>query len=163
MSQKTVTEPGTRIGAHQLATLLDSTQELIAILGLDGTVLFANGAFRNSLGYNPDELLGHSIHALVHAIDVEHIRERLQEVAAVPGSSVRERCRLRTRDCSWRWFELVCHNRLEDSGIEGILLNAQDVTLSSAWRPSARLSPTWFTPSTRRPTSTNCSPASTKP
>jgi hypothetical protein len=128
MSQKTVTEPGTRIGAHQLATLLDSTQELIAILGLDGTVLFANGAFRNSLGYNPDELLGHSIHALVHAIDVEHIRERLQEVAAVPGSSVRERCRLRTRDCSWRWFELVCHNRLEDSGIEGILLNAQDVT-----------------------------------
>ena len=39
-----------------------------------------------------------------------------------------ERCRLRTRDCSWRWFEIVCHNRLEDSGIQGILLNAQDVT-----------------------------------
>jgi len=128
MSQKTVTEPAPRLGAHQLASLLDSTQELIAILGLDGTVLFANEAFRRSLGYNPDELVGRSIHALVHAVDVEHIRERLQELAAVPGSSVRERCRLRTRDCSWRWFELVCHNRLEDSGIEGILLNAQDVT-----------------------------------
>jgi PAS domain S-box-containing protein len=128
MSQKTVTEPGTRLGAHQLATLLDSTQELVAILGSDGTVLFANEAFRHSLGYNPDELLGRSIHAIVHAADVAHIRERLQEVAALPGSSDRERCRLRTRDCSWRWFELVCHNRLDDSGIEGILLNAQDVT-----------------------------------
>jgi PAS domain S-box-containing protein len=128
MSHKTATELGTRLSAHQLATLLDSTQELIAILGPDGTVLFANEAFRNSLGYNPGELVGRSIHALVHAVDVEHIRERLQEVAAVPGSSVRERCRLRTRDCSWRWFEVVCHNRLEDSGIEGILLNAQDVT-----------------------------------
>ena len=128
MSQKTVTEPGTRLGAHQLATLLDSTQELIAILGSDGTVLFANEAFRHSLGYNPEELLGRSIHAIVHASDVAHIRERLQEVAALPGSSDRERCRLRTRDCSWRWFELVCHNRLHDSGIEGILLNAQDVT-----------------------------------
>ena len=128
MSQKTVTEPGTRLGTHQLATLLDSTQELIAILTSDGTVLFANEAFRHSLGYNPEELLGRSIHAIVHAADVAHIRERLQEVAALPGSSDRERCRLRTRDCSWRWFELVCHNRLDDSGIEGILLNAQDVT-----------------------------------
>ncbi len=121
-------EPGFRLATHQRATLLDSTQELVAILGLDGTVQFANGAFRTSLGYDPDELLGRSIHALVHAVDVERIRERLQEVAALPGSSVRERCRLRTRDCSWRWFELVFHNRLDDSGIEGILLNAQDVT-----------------------------------
>jgi len=128
MIQKTVTEPGIRLGAHQLASLLDSTQELIAILGADDTVLFANEAFRNSLGNNPDELVGRSIHAIVHAADVEHIRERLQKIAALPGSSVRERCRLRAQDRSWRWFEVVCHNRLEDSGIEGILLNAQDVT-----------------------------------
>src|SRR5208337_14880 len=112
MTHKTVTEPGTRLGAHQLTTLLDSTQELIAILGLDGTVLFANEAFRHSLGYNPGELLGRSIHAIVHEADVEHIRERLEEVAALPGSSVRERCRLRTQDSSWRWFEVVCNNRL---------------------------------------------------
>src|SRR5208283_2599739 len=128
MSQKMVSEPGNRLDAHQLASLLDSTQELVAILGSDSAVLFANEAFRHSLGYSPDELLGRSFHALVHAADVEHIRGRLQEVAALPDSRVRERCRLRTRDCSWRWFELVCHNRLHDSGIEGILLNAQDVT-----------------------------------
>ena len=78
MSQKTVTEPGARLGAHQLASLLDSTQELIAILGPDGTVLFANEAFRYSLGYNPGELLGRSILAIVHAVDVDHIRERLR-------------------------------------------------------------------------------------
>ena len=128
MSQKMVSEPGNRLDAHQLASLLDSTQELIAVLGSDGTVRFANEAFRHSLGYSPDELLGRSFHAIVHAADVEHIQERFQEVAALPGSSGRERCRLRTRDCSWRWFELVCHNRLHDPGIEGILLNAQDVT-----------------------------------
>lgn len=128
MSQKTVTEPGARLGTRQLASLLDSTQELIAILGPDGTVLFANEAFRYSLGYNPGELVGRSILAIVHAVDVDHIRERLELVAARPGSRVHERCRLRTRDCSWRWFEIVCHNRLEDSGVEGILFNAQDVT-----------------------------------
>ena len=123
-----VSEPGNRLGAHQLASLLDSTQELVAILDSDGTVQFANEAFRRSLGYSPDELLGRSFQAIVHAADVELIHGRLQEVAALPGSTVRERCRLRARDSSWRWFELVCHNRLHDSGIAGILLNAQDVT-----------------------------------
>src|SRR5208283_4926155 len=128
MAQKTVTEPGTQLGTQQLAALLDATQELVAILGLDGTILFANAAFRNSLAFNPDELLGRNIHALVPASEAEHVRERFQEVAAVPGSSLRERCRLRARDSSWRWFEIVCHNRLDDPGIAGILLSAQDVT-----------------------------------
>src|SRR5208282_3103062 len=114
MSHKTVSEPGNRLGAHQLASLLDSTQELIAILDSDGTLQFANEAFRRSLGYSPDELLGRSLHSIVHAADVELIRGRLQELAALPGSSVRERCRLRTQDSSWRWFEIVFHNRLHD-------------------------------------------------
>ena len=128
MPHKTVSEQGARLGADQLATLLDATQELIAILGPGGTVLYANEAFRHTLGYNPDELLDHEFDAIVHAADVELIRERFQEVAAQPGCTVRARCRLRARDCTWRWFELVYQNRLNDPGIEGVLLSAQDVT-----------------------------------
>ena len=123
-----LTEPGIPVAAQSLATLLDAAQELIAILGSDGTVHFANEAFRHSLGYHPEELLGRSIYALVHAVDVEHIRARLQGVAAQPGSRARERCRLRARDCSWRWFEVVCRNRLDQPGLQGILFHAQDVT-----------------------------------
>src|SRR5271157_5531612 len=128
MSQKSFTEPGIRLGAQHLAALLDATQELIAILGSDGAIHFVNDAFRRSLGYDSEELLGRSIYAIVHAVDVEHLRERLQEIAAQPGSSARDRCRLRTRDCSWRWFEVVWSNRPGETGLEGILFHAQDVT-----------------------------------
>ncbi len=128
MSQKTFTEPGIRLGTRHLAALLDATQELIAILSEDGAVHFVNEAFRRSLGYEPDELLGRSIHGIVHPVDVEHLRERLGEIAAQPGTSARERCRLRTRDGSWRWFEAVWSNRPNETGLEGILFRAQDVT-----------------------------------
>src|SRR5271157_2968522 len=128
MSQKSFTEPGIRLGAQHLAALLDATQELIAILGSDGAIHFVNDAFRRSLGYDSEELLGRSIYAIVHAVDVEHLRQRVQEIAAQPRSSAHNRCRLRARDGSWRWFEVVCSNRPGETGLEGILFQAQDVT-----------------------------------
>ena len=128
MAQKLVSEPGIQLGAQQLATLLDSTREWIAILGADGTVHFANSTTKNLLGYRPEELLGRSLHAIVHALDVEQVRERLREVASNTGAPVSERCRLRCKDGTWRWFEITCRNRLEERGLEGILLNGLDIT-----------------------------------
>ncbi|MGB2635884.1 MAG: PAS domain S-box protein [Candidatus Acidiferrum sp.] len=128
MAQRTVTEPGISLGPQQLAILLDSTQELIAILGADGTVQFVNRTFQNVLGYRQEELLGRSIHAIVHALDVEQVRERLKEVAAASGNSVTERCRFRCRDGSWRWIQFTCKNRLEEPSLEAILFHASDVT-----------------------------------
>ena len=128
MAQRNVSEPGIALGARQLAILLDSTQELIAILGSDGTVQFANATFQNVLGYPMEEILGRSIHTMVHALDVEGIRERLKEVARVSGSSVSERCRFRCRDGSWRWIQFTCRNLLEEARFEGIVFHATDVT-----------------------------------
>ncbi len=128
MAQRTVTEPGISLGPQQLAILLDSTQELIAILGADGTVQFINRTFQNVLGYRQEELLGRSIHAILHALDVEQMRERLKKVAAASGNSVTERCRFRCRDGSWRWIQFTCKNRLEEPSLEAILFHASDVT-----------------------------------
>jgi len=128
MPPRTVSEPGIALGAQQLTILVDSTRELIAILGADGTVQFANATFQNVLGYRLEEVLGRSIHAIVHALDVEAAREKLKEVAAAPGSSVTERCRFRCRDGSWKWIEFTCQNRLEEPQFEGILFHANDVT-----------------------------------
>jgi len=128
MTQRNVSEPGIALGAQQLAILLDSTQELIAILGSDGTVQFANATFQSVLGYRLEEVLGRSIHAIVHAQDLEGLRERLKEVAAASGSTVSERCRFRCRDGSWRWIQFTCRNRLDEPGFEGILFHANDVT-----------------------------------
>jgi len=128
MAQRTASEPEIVLGAQQLAILLNSTQELIAILGSDGTVQFANASFQTVLGYRADELLGRSIHAIVHAFDVDGVRELLTKVAAVPGSSVSDRCRFRCRDGSWRWIQYSCGNRLAEPAFEGLVFHGNDVT-----------------------------------
>jgi two-component system, cell cycle sensor histidine kinase and response regulator CckA len=127
MAEKIVSDPGMTLGPRQLATLLDSTREIIAILDADGTVQFANATFLSVLGYRPEEMLGRSLLGIVHALDVERVRERAKEVLEQPGSRISERCRLRCRDGSWLWFEITFRNRLQEPGLEGILLHGFDV------------------------------------
>ncbi|HYA64310.1 MAG TPA: PAS domain S-box protein [Candidatus Sulfotelmatobacter sp.] len=128
MAHRSVSELGITLGAQQLAKLLDSTQELIAILGADGTVQFVNATFRSVLGYSPEELLGRSIHAIVHASDVEGARRHLKEIVADPASRSTQRSRFRCRDGSWRWIQFGCRNQLHEPGFEGLVFHGNDVT-----------------------------------
>ena len=128
MADGPTTEPGLTLEVRQLATLLDSAQELIALLAADGTIHFANETFRTLLGYAPDELIGRNIQAVVHGADTGHAHLQLKEVASRAGSRISERCRFRCRDGSWRWIQLSCQNRLEEAGLERIFLHGEDVT-----------------------------------
>src|SRR6202140_411331 len=128
MAQRIFSDPGFALGTAQLASLLDSTREIIAVLSADGTLHFANSTFQTSLGYRPDELVGRSLHALVPSADVGPVRTHLKQVAAQNGAPLTSRCRFRSRDGSWRWFEITCRSRLADPAIEGILLHGLDVT-----------------------------------
>jgi two-component system, cell cycle sensor histidine kinase and response regulator CckA len=128
MAQRIVSDPGIALGSLQLASLLDTAREIIAVLGADGAVQFANSTFQSSLGYRPDELIGRSLHSLVHTADVSAVRNHLEEVAAQNGAPLTSRCRFRSRDGSWRWFEITCRSRLSDPSFNGILLCGLDVT-----------------------------------
>jgi len=128
MAQRSVSEPGLVLGAQQLATLLDSAHELIAILGADGTLQFTNRVFQSTLGRASEELSGQHIAHLVHALDIALLRMCLMELAADPHSTKAGRCRFRCRDGSWRWIQFTCSNKLSEPGLEGILFYGSDVT-----------------------------------
>ena len=128
------------LGAQQLAILLDSTKEFIAILGQDGTLHFANATFRNALWDTAGGLTGPE-----HSCDGPR-RGRVRS-AQLPEASVwqtesrvTERCRFRCRDGSWRWIEFTCRNRLEDRCLEGIVFHGHGCNRScSGWNRSAQV------------------------
>jgi len=128
MTQRLDIEPVVRLGPTQLVKLIDTTNELIAVLAADGAFQFTNATFRNVLGYPTEGLLGQSVYAIVHALDVEQLRERLREAATQGLSPVWGRCRLRCRDGSWRWIQFSCHDKLVEPGLEGLVFLATDVT-----------------------------------
>jgi len=130
MAPRIASDPTIAFGVQQLASLLDSTREMIAILGPDGTLQYSNSTFQRLLGYRSDELLGRSILALIHASEVEVFRSYLRKtLSASPEKPLESvRCRIRCRDGSWRWLDSTCRNRIAETGLEGILLHGLDVT-----------------------------------
>jgi two-component system cell cycle sensor histidine kinase/response regulator CckA len=107
MAQRSVSEPGLVLEAQQLAILLDSAREFIAILGADGILQFANRSFQATFGDSPAGLLGQRISNFVHAFDAGAFEETLSEISMKSDALASERCRFRCRDGSWRWIQFI--------------------------------------------------------
>ena len=97
------------------------------MLAADGTVQYANSTFQNILGYRLEDLLGRSIHAIVHSTDLERMRTKLKALADTPGGKVTQRARFLCRDGLWRWIEFTCQNR-EAERLGGVLFYGTDVS-----------------------------------
>jgi two-component system cell cycle sensor histidine kinase/response regulator CckA len=118
----------TVIGAEQLATLLDSVRELIAILSADGNIQFASEGFARVLGHRTEDLVGTPIAALLHSKDATGFRNRLRTLAGNGGVAESCRCRLQGKDGSWRWFDATARDCTKLQSVEGIIVTYRDVT-----------------------------------
>jgi two-component system cell cycle sensor histidine kinase/response regulator CckA len=128
MSKRISPEHAIALGPEQLSTLLNSTRELLALLRADGSVLYVNEGFSRLLGRRTDQLLGASVYSLLHPNDVVPACKHFQELGASPDSSGKLRCRLQSRDASWRWFEATFHDYLHDPDLQAIVVSFLDVT-----------------------------------
>ena len=119
---------GFTVGPRHYSALFESLRELIAILTPDGFMQYANHAFTRVLGYRPQDLQGIPLVSLVHGNDAAKVCQRLAELRATPGHEVSGRCRLRAKDGTWRWFDVIGRNCVNDPAIEGLVITYLDVT-----------------------------------
>jgi hypothetical protein len=115
-------------GAEQLASLLGTLNELLAIVSPDGAILFASTGFESQLGYSPDELIGRPFRKLLNEQDAKAMSQRMLTAGRSATEKTPARCRLKTKDGDWRWFDAVAHSRLKDPAIEGIVLVLSDAS-----------------------------------
>jgi diguanylate cyclase (GGDEF)-like protein/PAS domain S-box-containing protein len=66
------------------------------------------------LGWTPEEMIGRRSLEFVHADDHQLAVDNWVQMMAQPGPARRVRQRLRHKDGSWVWFEIINHNLLDD-------------------------------------------------
>ena len=128
MAHRVSSLSGMAVGPEQLPALLDSVRELITILSPDGLIQFATQAFSEVLGRRTEDLAGTAFTSLVHPNDAASARQCLREIAASSGGTAGFRCRLQSKDGSWRWFDTSARDHTSNPVIEGIILSCRDVT-----------------------------------
>jgi signal transduction histidine kinase/CheY-like chemotaxis protein len=74
-------------------------------------------------------LLGHSLLEDTHPDDQVKLAKALRAVVGHPGEVVeRTEFRLRHADGTWRWLEATGTNQIENSAVNGIVINARDIS-----------------------------------
>jgi PAS domain S-box-containing protein len=113
---------------RRFRSLVMNSSDMITVFAPDGTRLYASPSIERILGYDPEDMIGGNAFDLVHPDDAERVREELAERAQTPGTGKPFEFRSRHADGSWRVFESIGTNLLDDPSVGGIVFNARDIT-----------------------------------
>lgn len=143
LSAQRAAEEERRRSAARFRSLTENAAELIVVYSPEGRVLYETPSVERVLGYAPGELERPDPFDLVHADDAEPVRRMLSAVLEGNASSRSALVRVRHRDGSWRFLDMILTNLVHDSTIGGIVCNGHDVTarldLESQLQHSQRL------------------------
>lgn len=108
--------------------LIENSSDLITILNQDGLILYQSESVKRVLGYNPKEFVEQSLFIFVHPQDAEILINHLATVLRGARKNRTVEFRLRHRKGEWRDFQAVTTNLLSEEIVNGIVINARDVT-----------------------------------
>jgi two-component system, cell cycle sensor histidine kinase and response regulator CckA len=128
MSHRSSSEPAIGLSPEQLSTLLNCASTSLALANPDGALLFVNEGLSGALGYRQDELIGRTLESLLPPTELAPARRWLQQLSADSASAAPVRCRLQSKDGSWRWFKMVGQNCCNDPAVEGLVISFLDIT-----------------------------------
>lgn len=110
-------------------SLLDHTQDKVAVVDAETTFLYANAATERILGYAPEELRGESAMEYIHPDDRDEVLDVFERIVHADEQypEVTVEYRHRTKDGSWLWLESRV-SRLSGAGADEYVISSRDVT-----------------------------------
>ena len=125
---------------RRFSTLTEKSEDLIVVLGADGNAVFESASISRIFGFRPRELTARRILRLIHPRHRRHAIEVGRELTAHHGAERRLDFMIRDGAGGYRWIEAILVDLIEDPDVNGLLINARDVTarkVAEAERDSA--------------------------
>ncbi len=108
--------------------LIENSTDGIALVSADATVLYVSPSNERIYGYSAEEIIHRNGLDLVHpddrAVEMAHWVKLLER----PGEIATSQCRVRHKDGSWRWAEVIRKNLLAEPDVQAIVVNYRDIT-----------------------------------
>ena len=116
-------------GKRWLHSVIENSSEIMSIVDPDGTLRYANPAWRRVLGYDPETMVGTNVLDHVHPEDLPHVLE--ETAKALSEESVARNTleyRFLHQNGSWRWMESTGTYLLDDPTVGGVVVASRDIT-----------------------------------
>ena len=108
--------------------MVQYSSDIVAVLEDDGTIRYISPSVERVLGYRPEDLVGKSAFDYIHPESNELVSSSFAKALGISGVKPPLEFRVRAGDESWHHVEVICNNRSSDPDIQGMIVNARDVT-----------------------------------
>ena len=128
--ERAAAEEALRESERRFRSLVHNSSDIFTVIDAGGAIRYQSPAIERILDYAADDLVGRSIHDLVHPDDSAAARRMVRESLDRPGVQLVRELRLLTSIAigADRYFEMTVTNLLDEPGIAGLVLNYRDVT-----------------------------------
>lgn len=128
LARRVVTGTAELHADQRLTTILAYAVDSIVVLDEQGTILFHSPSFALGPGAPFEGALGENAFSFVHPDDQPRIQRAMGELLREPGGIRSVELRLRQDDGSWRYYDTIGTNQLNNPSVNGIVITAHDVT-----------------------------------
>jgi diguanylate cyclase (GGDEF)-like protein/PAS domain S-box-containing protein len=109
-------------------SLVQNAADIISVLNADGSVRYASPSYRRLLGYGATDAIAGSAFDRIPVDERPKFETVFSELVAHPDTTRTLEVRMTRRDGNVRTLDVIATNRLHDSAIQGVVINARDIT-----------------------------------
>ncbi len=121
-------EAALRASEERLSALLRNADGAILISDVDGVVTWTSPSAERLWGWEEGSMIGRAMADYIHPEDRREVARQFRKMAGTVKGSVRVEGRMQHSDGSWRWYEAVFTNCLDEPAVNGIVVNIRDTT-----------------------------------
>jgi diguanylate cyclase (GGDEF)-like protein/PAS domain S-box-containing protein len=119
---------------QRFQALFQHAPDLVSVLDANGTIAYSSPSGAAVLGFGTGALVGSSVFDIVHPEDQAYMREQFGALLAERDSVTRLQCRVRPAQGDYRWFEFTASNQMHNPSLNGIVINARDISENRAFQ-----------------------------
>ncbi|WP_238009728.1 sensor domain-containing diguanylate cyclase [Dactylosporangium sp. AC04546] len=114
-----------RRAEERFSALVEHAPDVVTVLDAEGRVAYSSPSGMRILGF---AAVGSSVFDILHEDDRPHVRERFAALLGEKGGLERMQVRVLQAGGTHRWFDFTASNQLHNAALDGVVINARDIT-----------------------------------
>ncbi|MHB8599445.1 MAG: sensor domain-containing protein [Ktedonobacteraceae bacterium] len=128
VTERIKAEEDLQTSERKFRALTEQTNDLLMSVDAGGIYQYASPSHLSILGYAPEEMLGRNVFEFIHPADKKLVITTWDDTFKGSSLTTRTVCRFKHANGSWVTLEAMGRNCLNDPDVQGLIINARDIT-----------------------------------